>query len=352
MGALRGGVLDHSDSIESPSRPGATKRKRIALSQGQLVREGFLSDAGTLPLLLEPTVEGLSLVDWAVSNRQQIEQQLLRYGAILFRGFDVNTCAEFEQFMKTLAGDLLDYSYRSTPRTQVSGKIYTSTEYPAHQTIPLHNEMSYTRQWPMMLGFFCMQAAEEGGETPIADSRKVFQRIDSSIRDRFSRRRVRYVRNYGDALDLTWQNVFQTENRADVEDFCREAGIEFEWKSDERLYTSDVCQATAEHPGTGEMVWFNQAHLFHVSSLKSEIRDSLLNSSGGEPPRNAFYGDGTPIDESDLEEIRAAYEKEAVVFRWQERDILLLDNMLTAHGRKPYRGARKIVVGMGRPFSA
>jgi len=263
----------------------------------------------------------------------------------------VKTVAEFEQFMKSIAGDLLDYSYRSTPRTQVSGRIYTSTEYPAHQTIPLHNEMSYTRRWPMMLGFFCVEAAEHGGETPIADSRKVFERIDSSIRDRFSRRGVRYVRHYGDALDLTWQNVFQTENRREAEEFCRAAGIEFEWRGDERLCTSEVCQGTAAHPRTGEMVWFNQAHLFHVSSLESEIRDLLLSSSGGEPPRNAFYGDGTPIDNSDLEVIRAAYEKETVVFPWRKKDVLLLDNMLAAHGRKPYRGARQIVVGMGRPHT-
>lgn len=333
-----------SDELEQSSRRKLKSVKRKTVAGGQLVKE-----SGTLPLLLQPAVEGLRLVDWATTNREHIEQQLSRYGAILFRGFEVNTVAEFEQFMKSMAGDLLDYSYRSTPRTQVSGRIYTSTEYPAHQTIPLHNEMSYTHRWPMLLGFFCLVAAEHGGETPIADSRKVFEHIDSSIRDRFSRRGVRYVRHYGDALDLTWQNVFQTKDRREAEEFCRAAGIEFEWKGDERLCTSEVCQATAAHPRTGEMVWFNQAHLFHVSSLESEIRDLLLSSSGGEPPRNAFYGDGTPIDDADLEAIRAAYEKETVVFPWQKGDVLLLDNMLAAHGRKPYRGARQIVVGMGRP---
>ena len=342
--------MDHPDPIDPPSRPGATKRKRIAFSQSQLVREGSYSDEGTLRLL-EPAVEGLNLVDWATANRQHLEHELLQYGAILFRGFNMNTVDEFEQFMTSFVGELLDYSYRSTPRTPVSGKIYTSTEYPAHQNIPLHNEMSFTRQWPMMLGFFCMEAAEEGGETPIADSRKVYERIDSSIRDRFSRRRVRYVRNYQDALDLTWQNVFQTANRAEVESFCRSSGIEFDWKGDEELCTSEVAQAVAEHPRTGEIVWFNQAHLFHVSSLESEIRDSLLKSSAGAPPRNAFYGDGSLIEESDLEAIRAAYAKEAVIFSWQTGDILLIDNMLTAHGRRPYRGTRKIVVGMGRLFS-
>jgi len=338
------------DELES-MKPGTVRRKAIQLSPEGLINERLLHAERSLPLSIEPALEGLSLPQWATTNRDFIRQRLQRHGGILFRGFNVNSVNEFELFLQSLTGDLLDYSYRSTPRSQVSGRIYTSTEYPAHQTIPLHNEMSYTRNWPMTIGFFCVEVAPEGGETPIGDSRNVFKRIDPSIRDRFARKQVMYVRNYGDTLDLSWQNVFQTEDRAEVEAYCRNAGIEFEWRGDERLCTSEVCQGTAAHPRTGEMVWFNQAHLFHVSSLESEIRDLLLSSSGGEPPRNAFYGDGTTIDNSDLEVIRAAYEKETVVFPWRKKDVLLLDNMLAAHGRKPYRGARQIVVGMGRPHT-
>jgi len=214
-------------------------------------------------------------------------------------------------------------------------------------TIPLHNEMSYTREWPGMLGFFCVEPAPEGGETPIADSRRVFNSIAPAIRENFISKGVMYVRNYGEALDLSWQNVFQTNDRAEVEAYCRKADIQFEWKNKDILRTSQVCQAVANHPQTGEPVWFNQAHLFHVSSLESHVRDSLLSLADGEPPRNAYYGDGTPIEESVLEQIREIYTKEAVAFGWQKHDILLLDNMLAAHGRRPYRGARKIVVGMG-----
>jgi alpha-ketoglutarate-dependent taurine dioxygenase len=329
------------------NKPGATKRRTISLSRESLVKESSLGSDTALPLLIGPAVDGVTLIDWAASNRGLVEQRLLSYGAILFRGFNLSAIDDFERFMQTLAGDLLDYSYRSTPRTQVSGKIYTSTEYPAHQTIPLHNEMSYSRSWPMVLGFFCVEAAPEGGETPIADSRKVFNAIDPAIRDRFNERGVMYVRNYGDALDLSWQNVFQTEDRAAVEAFCRKAGIEFEWKGENELRTRQICQAVATHPSTGELVWFNQAHLFHVSSLEAEVREALLTASGGEPPRNAYYGDGSTIEDAALNEIRAVYAKEAVVFPWQKGDILVVDNMLTAHGRKPYRGPRKIVVGMG-----
>ena len=332
--------MDQSESIKPPVKlPGVVKRRAIHASDA-LIKERLLDPERGLPLLIEPAIYGVSLPDWAMNNREFIRQRLQRHGGILFRGFNLSSVDEFEQLLRSLTGELLEYSYRSTPRTQVSGRIYTSTEYPAHQTIPLHNEMSYTRNWPMILGFFCVEVAPEGGETPIADSRKVFNLIDPAVRNRFARKQVMYVRNYGEALDLSWQNVFQTEDREEVEAYCRSAGIEFEWKSQNELRTTQVCQAIATHPETGEQVWFNQAHLFHVSSLEAEICESLLSSSDGEPPRNVYYGDGSQIEDAALDEIRAAYDREAVIFPWQQRDVLLLDNMLAAHGRRPYRGTR------------
>ncbi len=340
--------MDQFESSKADTmQPGVVRRKPIRASQETLVRETVLRADAALPLLFEPAVDGVNLKEWGTTHRERVMDRLSTHGAILFRRFDVGTIGEFESVMQAIAGDLLDYSYRSTPRSQVSGRIYTSTEYPAHQTIPQHNEMSYTRSWPMVVGFFCAEPAAEGGETPIADSRAVFRQVDPAIRDRFEKRSVMYVRNYGDALDLPWQEVFQTEDRKVAEAFCRRSGIEFEWKDQDRLRTSQVCQAVAAHPVTGEMVWFNQAHLFHVSSLGSEIRDALLGDAS-ELPRNAYYGDGAPIDEADLDHIRGAYDRETIAFAWQKGDILLVDNMLVSHGRRPYRGSRKIVVAMAQ----
>ncbi len=330
----------------------AVKRKVVEISQENLVKAELFQPEQFLPLVIQPAVDGVNLITWAANNREQIETWLLQHGGILFRNFDVRAVAEFEQFIQAISGGLLDYSYRSTPRSWVSGKIYTSTEYPPAQSIPLHNEMAYSLNWPMKICFFCVKAAEQGGETPIADSRKIFQRLDPKIKDKFMQKKVLYVRNYGDKVDLTWQNVFQTTSKSDVENYCRQAGIEYEWKDTARLRTRQVCQAVATHPKTGETVWFNQAHLFHVSSLNPEVRQSLISTfKEDDLPRNAYYGDGSTIEDSVLDEIRDLYQQEAIIFSWKEGDILMLDNMLAAHGRLPFVGSRKVVVGMAESLS-
>ena len=329
------------------------RRKAVKLSDAKLVKTDLLKAEQPLPLVVQPAVEGIKLVDWAANNREQIEKWLCQNGGILFRNFEIREITEFEQLVRAISGDLLDYSYRSTPRSQVSGKIYTSTEYPADQSIPLHNEMAYSRSWPMKIGFFSVKSAETGGETPIADSRKIFQRLHPKIKEKFIQKQVMYVRNYDTQLDLTWQNVFQTDNKLEVENYCRKAGIQFEWKDNNYLRTRQVCQAVATHPKTGEKVWFNQAHLFHVSSLEQETSQILLSALPEEYlPRNAYYGDGSEIEKSVLDEIRELYQQEAVIFPWQEGDVLMLDNMLTSHGRMPFSGLRKVVVGMAEPFIA
>ncbi|NBD17975.1 MAG: TauD/TfdA family dioxygenase [Cyanobacteria bacterium] len=323
------------------------KRKKVNVSQQSLVKTELIASGQQLPLVIKPSVEGVNLIHWTSHHRDWLETKLLQHGGILFRNFAINNPEDLEQLTQAISSDLLSYSYRSTPRTQVKGKIYTSTEYPADRSIPLHNEMSYTRSWPMKIWFACLQPAAEGGETPIADSRKVFQRLDPSLRERFAQQGIMYLRNYSKGLDIPWQEVFQTDDPAAVEAYCREAGIEWEWIGDEQLRTRQICQATARHPKTGEAVWFNQAHLFHVSSLSPEVRQYLLTNLGEENlPRNTYYGNASPIAETDLDQIRDVYEQETIVFSWQAGDILMLDNMLAAHGRKPFSGSRRVVVSM------
>jgi TfdA family taurine catabolism dioxygenase TauD len=191
-----------------------------------------------------------------------------------------------------------------------------------------------------------------GGETPIADSRRVLEAIGPEVSEEFRERGVLYVRNFRKGFGLSWQDTFQTPDRDRVEEFCRKAGIEYVWKGDDDLQTREKRPAMAQHPRSGERVWFNQAHLFHVSSLGEEVAQLLLSEFGEVGlPRNSYFGDGAPIPASSLGRIREAYGREEIVFPWQRRDILVLDNMLSAHGRRPYEGAREIVVAMTDPVT-
>ncbi|MBL1265171.1 TauD/TfdA family dioxygenase [Methylomicrobium sp. RS1] len=311
-----------------------------------------LTASGALPLLVKPAAPGIALSEVAAELRALADRHLLHCGGLLFRGFAVAGPAEFKMFAAGFGHPLLSYEFGSTPRTRVEEGVYTSTEYPPHQSIPLHNEQAYTREWPMKIWFYSALVAERGGETPIADSREIYRRIDPAIRRRFEQHGLMYVRNFGNGLDVPWAQVFNTEEPGVVEQYCSEHGIVCEWKDDGELRTRQICQATAQHPVTGDWVWFNQAHLFHVSNLEPDVREALLDMLEPEDlPRNVYYGDGSPIEDSVLDEIRGVLDELTVSFSWQTGDVMMLDNMLAAHARSPFGGARKVVVAMAEPYS-
>jgi alpha-ketoglutarate-dependent taurine dioxygenase len=331
----------------------ARRRTMVRLSPEDLVRVDYLDGKRRFPLVMEPEAAGLDLVAWAENNREFIEQRLLERGAVLFRGFKIEGVSQFERFACVISGELLDYRERAAPRREVGSRVYTSTEYPADQSIPLHHEMSYSHNWPAKIWFFCVQPAQQGGGTPIADDREVFNLIDPGIKKRFADKGVMYIRNYGEGLDLSWQEAFQTDERSVVEEYCRRSHSRFEWRAGDRLRTCQVRQVTARHPRTGETVWFNHAHLFHFSSLTAEVREALLSEfKEDEIPRNAFYGDGSSIEPAVLDEIRHVYQQSAVVFPWRPGDILMVDNFLVSHGREPFVGPRLILVAMAELYTA
>ncbi|MBD2448895.1 TauD/TfdA family dioxygenase [Nostoc sp. FACHB-152] len=328
------------------------KPKAISLTQEQLIKTSYLQPGETLPLVCQPNVCDLDIIDWAKNNREFIETNLLKHGAILFRGFNTTSVADFENFAQAICAELFG-EYGDLPREGLGGKVYGSTPYPADKAILFHNESSHLHRWPMKIWFYCVQPAQERGETPIVDCRKVYQLLDSEIREKFAQKGLMYVRNYTDELDVSWQNFFHTSDKSAVERFCNQNGIEWEWKADCGLKTKEIRQAIAKHSKTGELVFFNQIQLHHIAYLDTPVRESLLSLFGeNNLPRNVYYGDGKPIEQSVIDEVTAVYQQAEIAFPWQKGDVLMLDNMLAAHARNPYVGSRKIVVAMGEIVNA
>lgn len=329
------------------------KREEIDLAAFSLTKSSYLSDGQQLPLVIQPAIDGVNLASWARNNRDYIQTELARHGAILFRGFTVDSPAKFEDFASAVSstGDLFD-EYGDLPRDDPGAKVYGSTPYPADKSILFHNESSHMHRWPMKIFFYCVKPSERWGATPILDCRKTYQTLDSVIIRRMTEKKLMYVRNFIDGLDVSWQQFFQTSDRKRVEDYCRRASIDFEWKGENRLTTRQICRAVAKHPRTGDILFFNQIQLHHISCLDPEVRQSMLSMFKEEDlPRNVYYGDGTPIEDSVVAEISALYDQQAIRFQWQAGDILLLDNMMVAHSRDPFEGTRKILVAMAEVLS-
>jgi amino acid adenylation domain-containing protein len=326
----------------------ATKRRTVS-AEGA-VRTSALPNGKKLPLVVEPASGDVDFVAWAGKSLGFIEEKLLEHGGILFRGFGLRSLADFDRATATLCPERVNYFEGSSPRVVLGDNVYTSTEYPPELFVSLHNELSYAHKWPRKILFFCAVEPQVGGETPIADSREIFAQIDPAVRERFLEKGVRYMRNLHGSrgAGLSWQTVFETADRAAVESYCREGAIEHRWREDGGLWTSQDRPAAVRHPQTGEWLWFNQVHQFHPSNLGEEAAQVLLAVSGESGlPINASYADGAPLEPAALQEVRNAYDRAMVRFPWREGDLLLLDNMLAAHGRMPFSGPRRIAVAMG-----
>jgi hypothetical protein len=304
----------------------------------------------SLPVEVVATGSDIDLVAY-VEHDPRFAQHLETAGAVLFRGFRVGGVVGFEHALQAMAGDLVVEHERSSPRTQVAGNVYTSTDHPPDQEIFVHNEMSYSDSWPMRLGFLCVRAPFRGGETPLCDTRRVLERVPAEIVRAFEQRGVMYVRNFSDHFGLPWQLSFGTEDPDAVTAYCDAHGITAEWQAG-RLRTTRIGPAIVRHPISGEDVWFNHLVFFHLSTLGQGIREALVADLGEDAlPTDARYGDGSPIEPAVLDTLRTAYRSATVSFTWEAGDVLVIDNMLVAHGRRPFEGPREVLVTMAAPAS-
>lgn len=242
----------------------------------------------------------------------------------------------------------LAYVHGNSPRTKVGANVYTSTEYPAEYTISMHNEMSYAHQWPARLLFFCDQEPETGGATPVVDGARWLAALDPEVREAFSGG-VRYTQNLhgGAGFGKSWQDTFETEDKADVEEFLRSSDAAWEWTNDGGLRVTQVRPAAIKHPVTGLEVWFNQADQWHPAALGDETAAALAKIlPEADLPQSVRFADGSPISPEYVLQVRDRGLEEAVDVDWHTGDLLLIDNLLVAHGRRSFTGPRRVLVAM------
>jgi alpha-ketoglutarate-dependent taurine dioxygenase len=345
------------------------------------LRLALLPCGGAVPLVISPTddpsVEGLCRrLD---AERERMAELLLHHGALLLRGFAISTAAAFERVARTIAPDLKNRYLGTSPRNALTEYVFSASELPSYFPIPLHCEMSFVAEPPHRLFFWCEEASRgPGGETPLCDMRRVYRELDPAVRRRFEERGLRIIRNYtgpeargGKRFDLwrlkRWDEMFQTTDRAAVEALCRDEGFEPTWKPGGELRLVGRQPAVRQHPVSGEPVWFNHANVFHLWSAPAEYRHiaarqrplahhllGLVARIGVGLKRRRLgaldqamhvtFGDGGEIADDDIEHVLDVLWRNMAAFRWQDGDVVVIDNRAVAHGRLPYRGPRRIAV--------
>ncbi|HVU03046.1 MAG TPA: TauD/TfdA family dioxygenase [Polyangiaceae bacterium] len=319
---------------------------------------------GPLPLVLAPrrAMSRGAFLEALGGYGNELRDRMLRHGGLLFRGFPLESAKDFADAVSALAtGPAVQYIGGDSPRTKIEGPVYTSTEAPRGVKIPLHNELSFVRDYPKNIFFYCDVAPKEHGETILGDARRVYREMDPAVRDRFVEKRIRYVSCYfGESLlmDLvnalqpshkSWKAVFETEDRAEVERLCREHDFTFEWHGD-WIRISQTRPATLEHPVTGETVWFSQPHLYDFNPRLLGgwrwVGAKLFYARRHTRLHEVFHADGSKVRREDLYHLMDVLDRATVAFPWERGDFLVLDNVLTMHGRATFSSPRRILAAM------
>ncbi|MFE9566822.1 TauD/TfdA family dioxygenase [Streptomyces sp. NPDC006487] len=301
------------------------------------------------PLEIEAEQAGgaQELVDRLTALGDELDSLLVQEKALVFRGFDV-PADDLDGVLGVVLPRRLAYVHGNSPRTKVGGNVYTSTEYPPEFTISMHNEMSYAYAWPARLAFYCQIRPGGGGATPVLDAARWLESLDDEVREAFAGG-VRYVQNLHDGYGLgkSWQATFETDLQEEVEKFLDGTGAIWKWKGDGGIRVESVRPATTRHPVTGAEVWFNQADQWHPAGLGDDTAAALAQIlPEDELPQNVTFADGSPIPEAYVAQIRDRGLAHAVDVDWAQGDLLLIDNVLLAHGRRPFTGNRRVLVAM------
>ncbi|MGH3534152.1 MAG: TauD/TfdA family dioxygenase [Pseudonocardiaceae bacterium] len=284
---------------------------------------------------------------WAAEHRDALRTAVAEHGSVLVRGLGLRDSTEVGAVFARLATGLMTEKEAFASRQTYSAGVYSSSKWPSNQPMCMHHELSYTLEFPGLMLFACLSAPTDGGATAVADSPTVLDALPPELVERFEREGWLLTRNYNDEIGASFAEAFGTEDRATVESYCRANAIEFQWQPDGGLRTRQRRSAVVRHPVTGQRCWFNQIAFLNEWTIDPEVREFLVDVYGADGlPFNTHFGNGDPIGEDVVALLNRVYETNTAREPWQAGDLMLVDNVRTAHSREPFEGPREVLVAM------
>ena len=301
------------------------------------------------PPMLQAEISG-DAPSWADDNRDGLRATVAEHGSILIRGLGLRDAAGVDAVFHRLASDLMAEKEAFAARKAFSNGVYSSTTWPSNQQMCSHHELSYIFEFPGLMMFACLSGPTAGGATGVADSPTVLEALPSELTKRFEQEGWLLTRNYNEEIGASVAEAFGTDDRGSVEDYCHANAIEFEWQQDGGLRTRQRRSAILHHPVTGQPCWFNQIAFLNEWTIDPEVREYLVEVYGAEGlPFNTYFGNGDPIGADIVQVINETYEANIAREPLQAGDLMLVDNIRTAHSRESYEGEREVLVALADP---
>ncbi|MFT3923892.1 MAG: TauD/TfdA family dioxygenase [Myxococcales bacterium] len=338
--------------------PRVPVRPRVSLPEG--------------PVLVSGAGRHQRLADHVAKHGDELRQTLQMAGAILLRDFPQVDASEFAEVASTIGGPLGASYEGPSPRTYQAPGVYTASEVSSAVVVPEHAEMSYLPRMPRQLFFWCRRASRTGGETTLVDGRRVLSRLDPGLVEpllagplRIRRRHAR-ADGWHDPFELKrWNITFGTRDREELLARLRRLGTSAYFGHDGSLTLEQQQTAVRLHPETRERAWLNHLLVFHAST-PAEILASAAHRERGlralalrplalgyrrafqwlgrEVATDVRLASGAPIADAIVNHVRQVVDASAIRVCWRPGDVLLVDNHLMLHGRRPFQGAREVLV--------
>jgi alpha-ketoglutarate-dependent taurine dioxygenase len=287
---------------------------------------------------------------WTAEHRDALRAAVGEHGWTRVRGLGLRDAGEAGAVFRALATGLMAETEPFAPREPHPNGVYSSTPWPQNQPMCMHHELSYTLEFPGLMMFACLGAPADGGATAVADSEAVLDALPADLVERFEREGWLLTRSYNDEIGASVAEAFGTDDRAAVESYCRANAIEFEWQPDGGLRTKQRRSAVVHHPVSGRRCWFNQIAFLNEWTMAPEVREYLVEVYGADGlPFNTRFGGGDPVGEDVVELLNEVYDAHTLREPWEAGDLLLVDNVRTAHSREAFEGEREVLVGLGNP---
>lgn len=302
------------------------------------------------PLVLEcrTALPSLSSVEqWVRESRGRLDQQATEYGAVLFRGFPLETDQDFDAFIR--AFDYPNFRYEDSlsnaVRVNRTERVFTANEAPSDVTICLHHEMAQTPVYPSRLFFFCEQPAAAGGATPLCRSDILLDQLYSEFPEFVAdceSKGLLYTNimpaedDPTSGMGRSWQSTFGAETRQQAEERLKELDYSWEWLSDGCLRSTTPVLSAVMEIETGRKTFFNQLiAAFHG-----------WKDSRNDPTKAITFGDGQELNPETMDAVARIAEELTFDVPWQKGDVALVDNRVVMHGRRTFSGTRKVLASL------